>query len=507
MREYDPNLPLIAIHIPKTGGSSVKQLYKKWFKTGFLPHYKRRGKLPRKHDLSCKHSNKTPVVVYGHFNKLRGFGIEDYYPEAKQFVTILRNPFERAVSRYFFLKKTSKRQDELRNVLLHQIPEWSMFCHFPRDITMDNYKEIIETHFIEIGVMEHMEESIQRISKKLNRQYQPKSVKRRNVSKRDSSVPYELEEEFIEKHPLEYAVYNYVSSKYTKAPRQTQQRRAPLSLSLAQQLINEKKTLNQHPKVNFLVVGAQKSGTSTLNNYLRQHPGVEMAKRKELHFFDMDRNFDDKVDYEKYHRNFKGDGLKIRGESTPVYMFWQPAMKRIYEYNPDMKIIAVLRNPIERAFSHWNMVRNLKRDNEDFLFAIKNEEIRRREMLPLQRRKFSYIARGLYSDQIKRIWRYFPKPQTLFIRHEELIENPKKTMDQISEFLGVFAFKDLLHRNIRPGKYSSTLSMTDYKYLLKIFDNDIKQTEQMLNWNCFTWKYPEANKLLKWIKNFTFFKH
>ncbi|MCP4128260.1 MAG: sulfotransferase family protein [Gammaproteobacteria bacterium] len=215
MREYDPDLPLIAMHIPKTGGSSIKELYKQWFKTGFLPHYKRRGKLPRKHNLSRKHSAETPVVVYGHFNKRREFGIEHYYPEAKQFVTILRNPFERAVSRYFFFKKMSEKQDELRDVLLHQIPEWSMCCHFPRDVTMDNYKKMIETQFIEIGVMEHMEESIQRIAKKLNRQYEPESLKRRNVSKRDSRVPYELEEEFIEKHPLEYAVYNYVCSKYT----------------------------------------------------------------------------------------------------------------------------------------------------------------------------------------------------------------------------------------------------------------------------------------------------
>ncbi len=202
------------MHIPKTGGSSIKELYKEWFETGFLAHYRKDGTLPRKHNLTSKHSNKTPVVVYGHFNKLREFGIEHYYPEAKQFVTILRDPFERAVSRYFFFKKTSKQQDELRNVLLHQIPEWSMLCHFPRDITMDNYKKIIETYFIEIGVMEHMEESIQRISEKLNRQYEPRSVKRRNVSKRDSRIPYELKEEFIEKHPLEYAVYNYVFSKY-----------------------------------------------------------------------------------------------------------------------------------------------------------------------------------------------------------------------------------------------------------------------------------------------------
>lgn len=215
MREYDPNFPLIAIHVPKTGGTSIRQLYKEWFGDGFLTHYKKGGNLPQKHNLLARKAEMTPIVVYGHFNKLKQFGIEHYYPEVKQFVTILRDPFERAVSRYFHFKKLSKQQDDLKNTLLHQIPEWSMLCHFPQDITMDNYKNIIETHFIEIGVTEHMEESIQRISAKLNKQYDRLSARRLNVSKRDSRVPYELKEEFIEKHSLEYAVYNYALSKYT----------------------------------------------------------------------------------------------------------------------------------------------------------------------------------------------------------------------------------------------------------------------------------------------------
>ena len=80
---------------------------------------------------------------------------------------------------------------------------------------MDNYKEIIETSFVEIGVLEDLEESIERISKKLNKHYEPNSVRCHNVAKRDSIVPYDLKDEFIEKHSLEYVVYNYVLSKYT----------------------------------------------------------------------------------------------------------------------------------------------------------------------------------------------------------------------------------------------------------------------------------------------------
>ena len=85
MRAYDPSLPLIAIHIPKTGGVSIQQIYKEWFGDGFLTHYKEKGgSLPERHDLPSIQSQLTPTVVYGHFNKLRKFGIEQYYPEVEQ---------------------------------------------------------------------------------------------------------------------------------------------------------------------------------------------------------------------------------------------------------------------------------------------------------------------------------------------------------------------------------------------------------------------------------------
>ena len=216
MRYYDQSLPLIAIHIPKTGGTSVRKIFEGWFLEGLLAHYKRGENLPLKHNLSYMHSRELPIVVYGHFNTLRNFGIEQYYPEAKQFISIVRDPFARAVSRYFFQKsKSLAPKKELRDTLLNQGPELSMLCHFPRKVTMDNYKEIIETQFIEIGVMEYLDESLKIISKKLNKQYNSKSLHRLNVSKKDSRVPYDLREEFIEKNPLEYAVYNYVLNKYT----------------------------------------------------------------------------------------------------------------------------------------------------------------------------------------------------------------------------------------------------------------------------------------------------
>src|SRR4051795_9448938 len=109
--------------------------------------------------------------------------------------------------------------------------------------------------------------------------------------------------------------------------------------------------------INFVIGGTQKGGTSALDAFLRQHPQICMPEsRKELHFFDREENFARPPKYRKYHANFRpGPGHRVTGEATPIYMYWDAAPARIWSYNPAMKWILVLRNPVERAFSAWNM--------------------------------------------------------------------------------------------------------------------------------------------------------
>lgn len=225
MRAYDCNKPLIHIHIPKTGGTSIKEIYKKWFNNGLLFHYKsaQDGSIPKKHDLETLQTPNTAICIYGHFNKKQNFGIQDYYPEVKQFITILRDPFEKAVSGYFFLRKQSANwkdqsnipKGELGDYLLNNNDKAGMFNHFPSEVTLENFREVIETQFIEIGVLEHLDESMMRIASKLNYKFNPSSIQKLNVTERDQRIPYELKQEFIEMNPLAYAVYDYVLSKYT----------------------------------------------------------------------------------------------------------------------------------------------------------------------------------------------------------------------------------------------------------------------------------------------------
>src|SRR2546429_7073426 len=128
-------------------------------------------------------------------------------------------------------------------------------------------------------------------------------------------------------------------------------------------------------KVDFLVAGAQKSGTTALNYYLRRHPYIALPIKKELHFFDNDELFaGGNVSYEPLHEMFQpARPGGIAGENTPIYLYWRPALPRIRDYNPAMKFIVILRNPIERAFSQWNMQRTRGIEPCDFLDAVAAE--------------------------------------------------------------------------------------------------------------------------------------
>src|ERR1700759_739573 len=140
-------------------------------------------------------------------------------------------------------------------------------------------------------------------------------------------------------------------------------------------------------KVDFVIGGTQKGGTSALGSFVRQHPQIYMPEKKELHFFDREENFRRKPSYRDYHAYFKpGKGQKTLGEATPIYMYWNPAPQRIWEYNPAMKWIVILRDPAERAFSGWKMETSRGREKLGFEDAINQEAERSRKKARLQER-------------------------------------------------------------------------------------------------------------------------
>ena len=223
MKKYDKKKPLIAIHLPKAGGTSFGKILRQWYGSKFYTHY--RDTMPKKIKLRRLFSNqfREGICIYGHFNKNRGFGIKSYYPEVDQFITIIRDPFEMAVSEYFFLKKVgnhlknkSRIPDDdvdIETYLTRITP--NMLNHFPFDLNMDNYKDLLEENFIHIGITEDMDTSTRIIGEKLGFTIFP-NVETLNKTERIQRVPYESKKAFIEKHPVEYAVYEFARSNYNK---------------------------------------------------------------------------------------------------------------------------------------------------------------------------------------------------------------------------------------------------------------------------------------------------
>lgn len=119
----------------------------------------------------------------------------------------------------------------------------------------------------------------------------------------------------------------------------------------------------QNRHVNFLIIGVQKAGTTSLAHFLAQHPQCMTAKSKEVHFFDLDYRYNNGINW--YHRQFDLDGYNSQNEpvcifeKSPGYIFYPDAAKRIYDYNPKMKLIVLFREPAERAYFAWNMWRQL----------------------------------------------------------------------------------------------------------------------------------------------------
>ena len=246
---------------------------------------------------------------------------------------------------------------------------------------------------------------------------------------------------------------------------------------------------NNNFNVNFIICGTQKGGTTALDHYMRMHSEVCMAKKKEVHFFDNDKYFlTNSSPYDKYHKFFNPKkNHKVIGESTPIYMFWINAMERIFNYNPNIKLIIILRNPIERAFSNWNMEIQRKREKRTFLESIQYE-IKQLNREIKQNRTYSYLRRGFYTDQIKRILKIFKKKQLLCLKNENLRNKPEDTLSLVSDFLDITKFKNTQKISIHSRNYNEKLGFEEKQLLNDIFLEEIESLEKLLSWDLSTWK-------------------
>jgi hypothetical protein len=192
---------------------------------------------------------------------------------------------------------------------------------------------------------------------------------------------------------------------------------------------------------NFLIIGAMKSGTTALYYYLEQHPEIYMSPVKEPNFFssqEQENAVDTVAHLGTYQNLFRGaSGKKAIGEASHSYLYEPGAAAEIRRYLPEARLIAILRNPIDRAYSHFlHMVRSGTERLDDFAQALQEERVAGLREGPTFQ---DYIGRGLYYDQLKRYFGMFPQEQVRVYLYEDLSGAPISTVQDAFRFLRVDA--------------------------------------------------------------------
>lgn len=195
---------------------------------------------------------------------------------------------------------------------------------------------------------------------------------------------------------------------------------------------------------NFLIIGAAKSGTSSIYRYLLQHPQVYMSPIKEPQFFGLEneklvfrgRPFSAVKQLEDYYRLFENaDGHIAIGEASNTYLYLPKASKNIHAHIPSVKLIAILRNPVERAYSSYLHLRRSGAESiEDFSQALKAEDERIQKNWEYL---FRYKNMGFYGLQLERYYEIFDSQQIKVFLYEEFKNSPKKIIKEMFEFLNV----------------------------------------------------------------------
>ena len=186
----------------------------------------------------------------------------------------------------------------------------------------------------------------------------------------------------------------------------------------------------------FIIGGAQKSGTTSLHFYLAQHKDIFMPiKKQEIHFFDYDQNYRKGVKwYQGCFENHTNE--RVIGQTSPLYLYMENVPDRIYRLLPKVKLMFILRNPVDRAYSHYWHEKKKGREELTFEEAIEMEGERIKKDFQHSQR-YSYLSRGQYIEQVERYLEYFPRSQMLFIMFDEFKTDTLNAVKKCFNFLEV----------------------------------------------------------------------
>ncbi len=207
-------------------------------------------------------------------------------------------------------------------------------------------------------------------------------------------------------------------------------------------------TVSGERRLDFCIAGTQKSATSTLSAVLSRHALIQKAPRKELHWFDNEQRDWTSGDYSDLTLPPPPEGTqRLMGDATPLYLWWPQAMERIHAYNPDLKIISIFRDPIERLFSQWSMVvsrwPNNASDWPEFIteFAPDGLEPERPAVNVHTYRMRSGVVRGYYGAQMERALSLFGRDQVRVLEFRSFLADHVPAINDLAGFLGVHEYR------------------------------------------------------------------
>ena len=244
----------------------------------------------------------------------------------------------------------------------------------------------------------------------------------------------------------------------------------------------------------FILAGVQKSGSTSVFRQLINHPEIAKPLKKEIHFFD--RFYQNKVKWYKSFFNSKNE--KLNFEATPSYFYYPDTSLRINNENIPIKVIVILRNPIHRAISHYEMLkrRGIEK-NLNIVSAFENDfkktkiELKRINSMPSYISnyllKFGYLARGEY-DVIYNEWASnIGKKNILLLQFEDLMKEPAQFYNQITDFLKISRHNFSFKKNYNPGKYNKIIENNVLEYLIKYYKPHVLNLNRIQN-KFFKWE-------------------
>ena len=242
-------------------------------------------------------------------------------------------------------------------------------------------------------------------------------------------------------------------------------------------------------QISFIVMGAQRSGHASIQHALSQHPQLKLVAQEQQGYFADDAIFaigkPCSSSYEEICRTTTSE--QICGEVSNAYFHHPEAIARINRYNPSIKLVVILRNPADRAYSHLQHVVNRGRKEPSLSISLNEDLFSSTSSTHQSTRDSEYISKSKYSEQISYLRQYFDPHQLLFIKSEDLRDDTEVMLYQIFQFLNVpYLDVDTSAQNL--GNYEQSIPTDCYNRIINTVKGDINETEQLLGWDCRDWK-------------------